>query len=162
MLWLLHFLPESLYWIVVWLFIIGGFVVMSAGYVISVVPKFLSKLNYSTPLKIIGTILLVIGVYLHGAYSTEVLWRAKAEELKKKLKTAEERSKEVKTVVETKVETKVKYIEKKVKGDVIYIREQSEVINSQCDLPDIVFGLHDRAASEEIPGSTTDSIGKTN
>jgi Ethanolamine utilization protein EutJ (predicted chaperonin) len=162
MLTLLHFLPESFYWLIVWLFIVGGLVVMTAGYVISVVPKFLTKLSYSTPLKIIGTILLVIGVYLHGAYSTEVLWREKAEELKKKLKTAEEKSKEVKTIVETRVETKVKYIEKKVKGDVIYIREKAEYLDSQCDLPDIVFGLHDRAASEEIPGSTTDPSGKTN
>jgi DNA integrity scanning protein DisA with diadenylate cyclase activity len=151
MLTLLHFLPESWYWLIVWSFIVGGFIVMTVGYAVSVIPKFIGSITYSLPLKILGTVLLVIGVYLHGAYSTEILWREKAEELQRKLKTAEEKSKEVKTVVETKVETKIKYIEKKVKGDVIYIREQAESLNSHCDLPDIVFRLHDGAATEEIP-----------
>lgn len=151
MLTLLHFLPESWYWFIVWAFITSGIVVATIGYIISFVPKFISALSYSVPLKLLGTILLVIGVYLHGAYSTEVLWRQKAEELQKKLKTAEEKSKEVKTIVETKVETQLKIIEKKVKGDVIYIREQAEILNSQCNLPADAIRLHDLAASEEVP-----------
>jgi len=155
MLWLLHFFPESLYWLIVWLFIVGGIIVTTIGYVISMVPRFISKISYSVPLKLLGTIIFAVGLYLHGAYSTEMLWRNKVVELEKKLKIAESKSQEVKTVVETKVETQIKYIEKKVKGDVVYIREQAEILNSQCDLPMDAIRLHDRAATEKVPGSTT-------
>lgn len=154
---LLHYIPAWLYGTLAWAVLLAGITALVLGYVVSSFTKLTPFFAYSTPLKIAGVLLTIMGVYLNGCYTTEMLWRNKVEELQVKLDDAEKKSQEVKTVVETKVVTKIKYIKVKAKKNVTTIRENAKELNSQCDLPDLAVQLHDRAARDEVPGSTGES-----
>ena len=74
--WFLNFIPDSL----LHEFII---IVLAAGaglYVIGLLINFIPPLYpYKEMIRIVGTILMVAGVYGIGSYSTEMVWRARME-----------------------------------------------------------------------------------
>ena len=82
--WILHLLPDSfLIWVVNITCIVGLSATVS-GFFLGWVP-FVNR--YKTPLQIIGIVLLTVGVYWKGGYSTEMAWRDRVAEVEAKALT---------------------------------------------------------------------------
>ena len=151
--WILSFIPDSfLLWVINTLLILGLLGTI-AGFFLKFVP-FINR--YSTMFQIVGIVLLVAGVYFKGSYSTEMHWRNKVDEMNAQIdKIKAESSKASKQVV-------YKYIErtKIVKENSTAIRSQvtkyvTKEADANCTIPGSVVVLHDAAAKNVVPDSTT-------
>jgi len=102
--------------------------------------------------QIAGILLLTVGVYFQGGYTTEMAWRERVAEVEAKLAVAEKRSAEVNTEIVTRVVTQTKLI--KERGDDIIRYVDREVVRDQevirfvenCPIPEIIVNTHNAAA----------------
>jgi len=144
--WLLHFLPDSfLIWVINTTCIVG----LSAtvlGFFLGWVP-FVNR--YKTPLQILGVVLLTVGVYWKGGYSTEMEWRARVAEVEKKVAIAEAKAKKANEQVQTKIVTKIVKIKEKAKVIKERIEVNKEVINRECKLSDEAIGIYNSSIVKE-------------
>jgi len=147
--WILHLLPDNLIAWVVNTILIAGAVVTAAGFFVRFIP-FVN--TYRIPVQIVGILLLTIGVYFQGGYTTELAWRERVREVEAKLQVAETRSAEVNTEIVTRVVTQTKVVRQR--GDDIVRYVDREVVRDQevirflenCPVPDIIVNTHNAAA----------------
>jgi hypothetical protein len=99
---------------------------------------------YKEQLRFISTLLIVIGVYFAGGYTTEMQWRKKVEEAEAKVAEAEAKGQEETKKIESKVIVKNKIIKD---TQVVYrerIKEITKQIDAQCKVdPAVVKALND-------------------
>ena len=146
--WILHLLPDSfLIWVVNITCIVGLSATVS-GFFLGWVP-FVNR--YKTPLQIIGIVLLTVGVYWKGGYSTEIAWRARVAEAEKKVKVAEDKAKQANTQVQTKIVTKIVKIQEKATVAKETIRRNKEVINRECKLSDEAISAYNFSITKTKP-----------
>ena len=151
MMWLLTLLPDSLmYFVILAIFALGvaGYLLGSFGGVIPALKP------YANIIKITSVVLMLLGIYFYGGYSTEMMWRERVAELQ-----AEVDKKDNLSAIASK-DIVIKYINKtkviKEKGDVIikevpkYITEKSD---AECTIPQSYIVLHNSASKNEIPDS---------
>ena len=144
--WILHLLPDSfLIWIINITCIVGLAATVS-GFFLGWIP-FVNR--YKTPLQILGVVLLTLGVYWKGGYSTEMAWRDRVTEAEKKVKVAEAKAKKANSQVQTKIVTKIVRI--KEKAQVIYrrIEQNKAVINRECKLSDEAIIIYNSSITKE-------------
>jgi apolipoprotein N-acyltransferase len=141
--WLLHFIPDSF---LIWVVNITCIVGLSAtvlGFFLGWVP-FVNR--YKTPLQILGVVLLTVGVYWKGGYSTEMEWRTKVNEMQAKVDVAEQKSKQANAKLKSKVTTKIKVIHDTqiiVKKQIV---EKAAAIDAECKVsPDAINILNSLA-----------------
>jgi len=147
--WILHLLPDSLIAWIVNLILIAGAVVTAAGFFVRFIP-FVNQ--YRIPVQIAGILLLTMGVYFEGGYTTEMAWRERVSEVEAKLAAAEIRSAEVNTEIVTRVVTQTRVV--KERGDDIIRYVDREVVKNQevikfvenCPIPEIIVNTHNAAA----------------
>lgn len=151
--WILSFIPDSfLFWVINTIVIIGAAATI-AGFFLKFIP-FINR--WSSIFQLIGVALLASGLYFKGGYDTEMGWRAKAAELNAQVeKIKSESEKASKKVV-------YKYIERTK-----IVKEKSNAIRSQvtkfvpkeadanCTIPRSAIVLHDAAAKNVIPDTTS-------
>ena len=151
--WILSFVPDSFLIWVINAILIAGIAGTVAGFFLKFVP-FINR--YSTIFQLVGVVLLVAGVYFKGSYSTEMHWRGKVDEMTAQIdRIKAESSKASKQVV-------YKYIERtkvvKEKNNAIrtqvtkYITKEAD---ANCTIPGSAVVLHDAAAKNVVPDSTT-------
>jgi hypothetical protein len=148
--WILHLLPDNFIAWIVSLILLAGTVVTIAGFFVRFIP-FVNA--YRIPVQIAGILLLIVGVYFDGGYTTEMAWRERVAEVEAKLAVAEKRSAEVNTEIVTRVVTQTKLI--KERGDDIIRYVDREVVRDQevirfvenCPIPEIIINTHNAAAS---------------
>ena len=143
--WILHFIPDSwLYQAVIAVMGIGltGFI---GGSILSFIPgnKFWGEV-----IKYTSLIVFCAGVYFFGSYSTEMTWRARAEELQKKLDNASVKSKQKTALLQKKLNAQTLIIKQKAKDNANAIKKHAEKIDADCKLTDTVIQLHNAAASD--------------
>ena len=147
--WILHLLPDSfLIWIINITCIVGLASTIS-GFFLGWIP-FVNR--YKTPLQILGVVLLTVGVYWKGGYSTEMAWRDRVSEVEKKVAVAEEKAKKANGKVQIKIVERTKIIKQKVETNTAYIRRNKTAINGECKLTDSAIGVYNQ--------STVDSVGE--
>jgi len=127
--WILHLLPDNFIAWIVNLILLAGTVVTAAGFFVRFIP-FVNA--YRIPVQIAGILLLTVGVYFQGGYTTEMAWRERVAEVEAKLAVAEKRSAEVNTEIVTRVE---------VVRDLEVIR-----FVENCPIPDVIINTHNAAA----------------
>jgi len=147
--WILHLLPDSLIaWIVNTILIAGALVTVTGFFV-----KFIPFVNtYRTPVQIAGILLLTVGVYFQGGYSTEMAWRERVREVEAKVAEAEKKSEETNVEVVTKFVTRTQVVREKGRDIVNYI--DREVVKNQevirfvenCPIPEVIVNTHNAAA----------------
>lgn len=147
--WILHLLPDSLIsWIVNTILITGALVTVTGFFV-----KFIPFVNtYRTPVQIAGILLLTVGVYFQGGYSTEMAWRERVREVEAKVAEAEKKSQETNVEVVTKFVTRTQVVREKGRVIVNYI--DREVVKNQevirfvenCPIPEVIVNTHNAAA----------------
>lgn len=138
--WMLSFFPD---WF--WMALLIG----------SIAAVLLSRffLAYKLPMKIVGSICLVLSVWMLGAASNEAKWEAKVKELEAKLLVAEEESKKINTVVVEKVVTQTKVVQNKAKTIIEYVDREivkdKEIIKyvEMCPVPSVIIDAHNAAAT---------------
>ena len=150
--WILHLLPDALIAWIVNLTLLAGAVVTVAGFFVRFIP-FVN--TYRIPVQVAGILLLTVGVYFKGGYTTEMAWRERVREVEAKLQMAETRSAEVNTEIVTRVITQTKIVRER--GDDIIRYVDREVVKNQevikfvenCPIPEIIVNTHNAAARNQ-------------
>jgi hypothetical protein len=144
--WILHLIPDSFLIWVVNITCIVGLTATVGGFFLGWVP-FVNR--YKTPLQIIGIVLLTVGVYWKGGYSTEMEWRARVAEAEKKVAIAEAKAKQANTKVQEKIVTKIVKIQEKAAAVSENIRRNKTVINAECKLNDEAINAYNSSIVKE-------------
>ena len=144
--WILHLLPDSFLIWVVNITCIVGLAATVGGFFLGWVP-FVNR--YKTPLQIIGIVLLTVGVYWKGGYSTEIEWRDRVAEVEKKVKVAEAKAKKANSQVQTKIVTKIVRIKEKAQVINRRIEQNKAVINRECKLSDEAIIIYNSSITKE-------------
>lgn len=165
---LLHFLPDTLLMYIVNMVLIVG--VVSFILAFFVLHKILNKLpglsKYTLAFQIVSAVLLVLGIYFKGGYTTEMMWRDRVKELEGKVAAAEAEAKKENVVVEEKIVKQKEYIQGKTEYITKYIDkiETKEIIKEvqgpervrveevikyieNCPVPKELVNIHDSAAT---------------
>ena len=149
--WLLSLLPDS----ILYGFILSVMGIGAALFVFGTFTVFLPLVKaYGLLMRTVGIILLIGSVYLYGGYGTEMKWRAEAAKLKadmdRKVALSEKQSKQI----VTKYVTQTKVI--KEKGDAIKkLSQHVKEADAKCIVPKSFVLLHDSAAKNEVPDTST-------
>jgi hypothetical protein len=143
--WMLAFVPDAILYTVV----IGIMFTGIALYALSFFTKFIPPLiPYSGIARIIGTLLLVGGIYFYGSYSTEMSWRNKVAELEQKVAVSEQQSKDANNKIQTVVKEKIKYVKETQVVIQEHIKTVEAKIDSMCKVaPEAVDILNEAAAT---------------
>jgi len=152
---LLSIIPDS----ILYGFILSIMGIGAALFVFGTFTVFLPLVKaYGLLMRTVGIILLIGSVYLYGGYGTEMKWRKVAAELKadmdKKVALSEKNSKQI----VTKYVTQTKVI--KEKGDAIKkLSQHVKEADAKCIVPKSFVLLHDSAAKNEVPDTSTGANG---
>jgi hypothetical protein len=149
--WILHFLPDA---VILWftnLLLFAGVALTVAGFFIHRIP-FPLIYQYQLPFKIVGVVLLVLGVYFRGGYAIEMTWRERVAEVEAQLRVAEQQSAQENTRIETRVVKKTEYITRRGSDIVQYV--DREIVRydtkfapgGQCEIPREFIKAHNQAA----------------
>ena len=147
--WILHLLPDAFIAWIVNIILIAGAVTTAAGFFVRFIP-FVN--TYRIPVQIAGILLLTVGVYFEGGYSTEMAWRERVREAEAKVAEAEKLSAETNVQIITKFVTKTKVIREQGQNIVNYIDRElvrnQEVIKfvENCPIPSVIISTHNAAA----------------
>lgn len=144
--WVLNFLPD-------WIFhalLVAGILGYASTFLIRFLPPFVYV--YKLPIQLVSIALVVISIYMFGAFAEKAAWEARVKEMEDKIKVAEEKSKEVNTEIVTKVVTKTKVIRERAEERVSYI--DREVVKydtkflpgGECEIPKEFIGVINKAA----------------
>lgn len=137
--WMLSLLPNLVWHILT----VAGLLAMIAAFVLKRIP-FVSQ--YNLPLKLIGTAVFLLGLWVEGGLANEAKWQAKVAELEAKVKESEEKSKE------TNIQIQKVYVDRvqKVKEVQVVIQERikevEKKIDAECKVaPEAISILNDAA-----------------
>lgn len=141
--WLLHLLPDSFILFIVYCVLGAGVVLTSVSYLIRWIPGIAA---YKVPARIAGIVLLILGVYFYGGYSTEMQWRERVAEMEVKVAEAEKKSVKTNTVIKKVYLDRVKI----VKQDVVVVQEKikevEKLIDKDCRVAPEAIQLLNQAA----------------
>ena len=145
---LLQFIPDSWLHLAVISIILFGVGLYVLGIFLNFIPPLLP---YKEPIRILGTILMISGVYFYGGYSTEMQWRDKVERLQEAVQIAEVKARETTTLVETKLVTKIKNIHTQGEEIVKYVDREIVKYDNQCNIPtEVVTALNAAALNQPV------------
>lgn len=111
-----------------------------AGQIFKFVP-FVKQYNF--PLRVIGFLLLMAGAYFNGGLGVEQEYRARIEEMQKKIEIAEAKSKQENEKIVEKIVTETKIINQDTAETKYLIEQMKEQINQQgCELTSEAIDLY--------------------
>ena len=144
--WMLSFIPDA--WL--HLAVLGVLALGALIYILSYFTVFIPPLIPAKELiRILGTLVIVAGVFFYGSYDTEMSWRDKVAEVEVKVAKAEAASKQANSKLESKANNRVQVIREQ--GLVIkqYIDREVVKYDDSCKIPDAVVKAHNAAAKNE-------------
>jgi alpha-amylase/alpha-mannosidase (GH57 family) len=117
--------------------LIVGAVMFFAGQIFRFVP-FVKQYNF--PLRLLGGILLLAGAYFNGGLGVEMEYRARIEEMQKKIELAEAESKKANRQIEKVIEEKTVVIKQDTDATLAEIERLKAEINANCELtPEMII-----------------------
>ena len=144
--WMLSFIPDA--WL--HLAVLGVLALGALIYILSYFTVFIPPLIPAKEfIRILGTLVIVAGVFFYGSYDTEMSWRDKVAEVEVKVAKAEAASKQANSKLESKANNRVQVIREQ--GLVIkqYIDREVVKYDDSCKIPDAVVKAHNAAAKNE-------------
>jgi hypothetical protein len=144
--WMLSFVPDSLLILAVYGILASGLVLYIFSYFTAFVPPLIP---FKEPIRVLGTLLAVAGVYFYGSYDTEAAWRGRVAEVEARVAQAEVASKEANDKLIKKSTERVQVI--KERGTIVrqYIDREVVRYDDSCKIPDAVVRAHNAAANNE-------------
>lgn len=138
--WLLAFLPV---WIIHALFFVGV-----AGLLIAFFVQFIPFVNtYRYLIKIVSSLLLVLGLFLQGALAYKESTALAVAKLEKKLAEAEAKSQKVNVEIVEKIVKDTEVVRVKGKTVTQYVDREVVKYENKCELPAEVIRAHNAAAT---------------
>ena len=100
-------------------------------------------------IRILGTVVIVAGVFFYGSYDTEMSWRDRVAEAEARVAKVEVASKTANDKIEAKAKERVKVIYQQ--GTIVrqYIDREVVKYDDSCKIPDAVVRAHNAAAKNE-------------
>lgn len=141
--WVLSFVPDALLHLVVVGILIAGLAIYTVSFFTRFIPPLIP---YSGIARIIGTVLVVCGIYFYGSYSTEMSWRNKVAELEAQVKISEEKSKTANVQIQTVYRDKVKIVKETQVVIQERIKEIEKRMDAQCVVDPEVINILNAAA----------------
>ena len=136
-LWFLQLIPTSWLEFAALMILIVGAVMFFAGQIFKFVP-FVKQYNF--PLRLIGGILLLAGAYFNGGLGVEMEYRARIEEMQKKVELAEQKSLEANRQIEKVIEQQTVVIKQDTEETLAEIERLKAEINANCELtPEMII-----------------------
>ena len=149
--WLLHFLPDTFLSFVVDAVLLAGVIAtvltcFLLKHVIRLIPALAPHVKIA---QIISVVVLLLGVYFKGGYSSEMAWRERVREMEAKVAAAEKQSAEANQQLAAKGKEKIKIIREK--GVIIkqYVDREVARYDNTCVIPGAVVRAHNAAAKNE-------------
>ena len=144
--WMLSFVPDAWLKLAV-LGVLGlGLAVYAFSYFTAFVPPLMPA---KEPIRIVGTVLVIAGVFFYGSYDTEASWRARVAEVEAKVAQAEAASKVANVKIEARAQERVRMIYKNATVVRQYIDREVVRYDDTCKIPDVVVRAHNAAAKNE-------------
>ena len=144
--WMMSFVPDAVLHLVVIAILFTGIGIYALSFFTRFVPPLIP---YSGITRIVGTLLIVCGIYFYGSYSTEMSWRNKVAELEEKVKVAEAKSKTANVQIQTVYRDKVKLVKETQVVIQERIKEVEKRIDSQCTIDTEVINILNEAAKRK-------------
>jgi len=136
-LWFLQLIPTSWLEFAALMILIVGAVMFFAGQIFKFVP-FVKQYNF--PLRLIGGILLLAGAYFNGGLGVEMEYRARIQEMQKKVELAEQKSLEANRQIEKVIEQQTVVIKQDTEETLAEIERLKAEINANCELtPEMII-----------------------
>jgi hypothetical protein len=143
--WMLSFVPDAILYAVIIGIMFAGISLYAFSFITRVLPPLIP---YSGMIRILGTVLTVVGIYFFGSYSTEMEWRNKVAELEAKVAVSEQQSKDANAKIQTVVKEKIKYVKETRVVIQEHIKTVEAKIDSMCKVaPEAVDILNEAAAT---------------
>lgn len=134
--WMLSLIPDSVLVYLYSLILIAGLLGLAVGKIIKWVPGISP---YRIPIKILGGILTVLGIFLFGGYGVEMSWRSKVAEMQSKVDAAQAQAALANRSIQTDINDKTNEVKEKTKTIVKYIdRWQTKEILKEVQGPERV------------------------
>ena len=146
MMWFLSFIPDSWLNLAVLSILGAGVLIYVLSYFVAFIPTLIPA---KEPIRIIGTLLVVAGVYFYGSYDTEMSWRGKMAEQATAIEKAQEQSKIANAKIENNAKERIKVIYKNATIVKQYIDREVVKYDETCKIPDEVVKAHNAAAKNE-------------
>jgi Na+-transporting methylmalonyl-CoA/oxaloacetate decarboxylase gamma subunit len=149
--WLINFLPEWVFHIVIFLGI--GSLIASA-----ILKRLPALYTYSFVTYFAGLVLIISGVWFEGALAEKSNWEEKVKELETKAQVAEAKSQQVNTVIETKVVERVKIVKDTKNANKETAKLIARQLDDRCVVPESTVVLINSASQNEVArgASSTD------
>jgi uncharacterized membrane protein len=140
--WMLTLLPNWLWHAIT----ISGVVAVFAAWFLSRIP-FINQ--YSAILKLVGTVAVLVGIWVEGGMSNNAMWEAKVADLEAKVKIAEAQSVKANEELDKKTKEKIKV----VKEVQVVIKEKIVKVASKIDAdckvdPEAIEIINDAAKNQ--------------
>jgi len=145
--WMLGFIPDALLHLVVVAILFTGLGIYTLSFFTRFIPPLIP---YSGIARIVGTLLIVGGIYFYGSYSTEMSWRNKVAELEEKVKISEAKSKEANIQIQTVYKDRVKLVKETQVVIQERIKEVEKRIDAQCTVDTEVINILNEAAKRKV------------
>jgi hypothetical protein len=153
MLWLISFLPDWVFHIVIFLGI--GSLIASA------ILKRLPTLHiYSFVTYFAGLVLIVSGVWFEGGISEKTSWEQRVKDLEAKVQVAEAKSQQVNTVIETQIVERVKIVKDTKNANKETAKLIASQLDSKCIVPESTVMLINSASQNEVARSASSTDGR--
>jgi hypothetical protein len=144
--WMLSFIPD------VWLHlavlgILGtGLLIYVLSYFTVLVPPLMPAREF---IRILGTVVIVAGVFFYGSYDTEMSWRDKVAAAEARIAQAEAAAREANEKLAAKAKERTRVIYQN--GTIVrqYIDREVVRYDETCKIPDVVVKAHNAAAKNE-------------
>lgn len=137
MFWIFKIFPLWLWW----LFTLSGILVFISSYLPQVKP-------YAFILKILGLLVVVIGIFINGMYYADSTWKAAAAELEAKVAQAELKSNTVNEVIKERIVTKLQIVKVRGEENTKYIDRELVKYDNTCIIPSEFVQVHNKAAEQ--------------
>ena len=149
--WLIDFLPEWVFHVVIFLGI--GSLIASA-----ILKRLPTLYTYSFITYLTGLFLIVSGVWFEGALIEKSNWEEKVKELETKAQVAEAKSQQVNTVIETKIVERVKIVKDTKNANKETAKLIARQLDDRCVVPESTVMLINSASQNEVArgASSTD------
>jgi len=145
--WMLSFVPDAVLHLVVFGIMITGIGIYALSFFTRFIPPLIP---YSGIARIVGTILMISGVYFYGSYATEMSWRNKVSELETKVAASEAESKKTNIQIQKVYIDKVKIVKETQVVIQERIKEVEKRIDSQCTVDTEVINILNEAAKRKV------------
>jgi len=149
--WLVNFLPE-------WVFHIVIFLGISSLIASAILKKLPALYTYSFISYLTGLFLIVSGVWFEGALNEKTNWEEKVKELETKVQVAEARSQQVNTIIETQLVERVKIVKDTKNANKETAKLIARQLDDRCVVPESTVMLINSASQNEVArgASSTD------